>query len=90
VGRGRWNLAQPGAGRARARLFRPKAEDGAGTRGVTPFPRGPHVRESGRGQQRQWSTGGVNRPSVGENPAAGGLDGDSPPATRFWGNGQAL
>jgi hypothetical protein len=32
----------------------------------------------------------VNRPSVGENPAAGGLDSDSPTATRFWGNGQAL
>jgi hypothetical protein len=34
--------------------------------------------------------GGVNWPSAGENPAAGGLDGDSPPATRFLGNGQAL
>jgi hypothetical protein len=33
--------------------------------------------------------GGVNRPSAGENPAASGLGGDSPPVTRFLGNGQA-
>jgi hypothetical protein len=31
--------------------------------------------------------GGVNRPSAGENPAAGGLGGDSPPVARFSGNG---
>jgi hypothetical protein len=31
--------------------------------------------------------GGVNRPSAGENPAAGGLGRDSPPVTRFLGNG---
>jgi hypothetical protein len=31
--------------------------------------------------------GGVNRPSAGENPAAGGLGGDSPLVTRFLGNG---
>jgi hypothetical protein len=33
--------------------------------------------------------GGVNRPSAGENPAAGGLGGDSPSVTQFLGNGQA-
>jgi hypothetical protein len=33
--------------------------------------------------------GRVNRPSAGENPTAGGLGGDSPPVTRFLGNGQA-
>jgi hypothetical protein len=32
----------------------------------------------------------VNRPSAGENPVAGGLDGDSSSVTRFLGNGQAL
>jgi hypothetical protein len=31
---------------------------------------------------------GVNRPSRGENPAAGGFNGDSLPVTRFLGNGQ--
>jgi hypothetical protein len=30
--------------------------------------------------------GGMNRPSAGEDPAAGGLDGDSLPVTRFLGN----
>jgi hypothetical protein len=30
--------------------------------------------------------GGMNRPSAGEDPAAGGLGGDSPPVTRFSGN----
>jgi hypothetical protein len=44
----------PAGRRARAGAIapaqlRPKAEDGAGARGVTSFPRGPHVRESGRG-----------------------------------------
>jgi hypothetical protein len=29
--------------------------------------------------------GGVNRPSARENPAAGGLGGDSPPVARFSG-----
>jgi hypothetical protein len=60
-----------------------------GAQGTTSFPRGPRVRESGRGRQRQRLTGGANRPSAGRNPAAGGLDGDSPPATGFLGNGQA-
>jgi hypothetical protein len=31
----------------------------------------------------------VNRPPAGENPTASGLGGDSPPVTRFLGNGQA-
>jgi hypothetical protein len=28
----------------------------------------------------------MNRPSAGDDPAAGGLGGDSPPVTRFLGN----
>jgi hypothetical protein len=90
---GRGGESGPAERRARASAIAlaqlwPKAEYGAGARGVMPFPRGPHVRESerGGGGRRQRSTGGVNRPSAGENLATGGLDGDSPPATLFWGN----
>jgi hypothetical protein len=54
---------------------------------ATASPRGPHARESRRGGN---SANGRRRgePALrGENPAAGGLDGDSPPVTRFLGNG---
>jgi hypothetical protein len=36
---------------------RPTARNGAGARETTPFPRGPRVRESGRGRRRQRLTG---------------------------------
>jgi hypothetical protein len=78
-----------GGGGGKLAQLRPKAEDDTGVRGMTPFLRGPHVRESGRGERRQRSTGRVNRPSAGEKLAACGLGGDSPPVTRFLGNGQA-
>jgi hypothetical protein len=60
-GPGVQNPAQPCAG-ARAGASaptqpRPTARNGAGTREMTPFPRGPRVRESGRGRRRQRLTG---------------------------------
>ena len=87
------NLAQPGAGRALARGCAGLAVAQGGrrygrTRGTT-SPHGPHARERGRGETAPAVDGGVNRPSVGENPAASGLGGDSLPVTRFLGNGQA-
>jgi hypothetical protein len=86
------DLAQPGAGRARARgCAGPAAAQGGRRRGRvrgTASPRGPHARESGRGGGTAPAVdGGVNRPSAGENPVAGGLSGDSSPVTRFLGNG---
>jgi hypothetical protein len=84
------NLAQPGAGRREC--ADPAAAQGGrrcGRARVMPSPRGPHDRESGRGETAPTVDGGVNRPSAGENPAASGLGGDSPPVTRFLGNGQA-
>jgi hypothetical protein len=54
-----------------------------GRAGMTPSPRDPHASESGRGRNGATVDGGVNRPSAGENPAAGGLGGDSPSVTRF-------
>jgi hypothetical protein len=51
---GRGGESGPAERRARASAIAlaqlwPKAEYGAGARGVMPFPRGPHVRESERG-----------------------------------------
>jgi hypothetical protein len=45
------------------------------------------AKAEGRGGNGAMVDGGVNRPSAGENPAAGGLGGDSPPVARFSGNG---
>jgi hypothetical protein len=61
AGGGGRNPAQPGAG-ARGGVSMPAqprrtARNGAGARETTPFPRGPHVRESGRGRRRQRLTG---------------------------------
>jgi hypothetical protein len=66
----------------------PKAGDGAGARGGRRL-RGAHMpeRAEGGGGTVPAVDGGVNQPSAWENPAAGGLGGDSPPVTRFLGNG---
>jgi hypothetical protein len=80
------------AGRRARGCADPAAAQGGRRRGRargTTSPRGPHARERGRGGTAPAVDGGVNRPSAGENPAAGGLGGDSPPVTRFLGNGQA-
>jgi hypothetical protein len=92
VGRGGGELAQPSAKRARARVRRPSCGPGQGT---------ARAREgngvvAGRTLQREWKgertalavDGGTNRPSAGEDPAAGGLGGDSPPVARFLDNVQ--
>jgi hypothetical protein len=44
---------------------------------------GPLVSERGGGKRRCGQTAWANRPSEGEGPAAGGLDGGLPPVTRF-------
>ena len=91
VGRG-WFSAQPGARRARARApaqLRPAGGETARARGSNGVTAGPPVNESGGETASRFH--GAGEPAVRgeENPAAGGLDGDSPPATRFLGNGQA-
>jgi hypothetical protein len=63
--------------------------NGAGARETAPLPKGPRVRDSGRGRRRQRLTGQGESADRGENPATGGFDGDSPPTTRFLGIGQA-
>jgi hypothetical protein len=50
---------------------------------------GPTCQRERKGGTAPAVDSGVNRPSAGENPATGGLGGDSPPVTRFLGNGQA-
>jgi hypothetical protein len=60
-GLGGRNLAQPGAG-ARGGASapaqpRPTARNDTGARETTSLPRGPRVRESGRGRRRQRLTG---------------------------------
>jgi hypothetical protein len=78
-----------------------RARAGARLRRLSCGPRRETVRARERDDVSTWPTrqrerkgetapaidGGVNRPSVGENPAASGLGGDSPPVTRFLGNG---
>jgi hypothetical protein len=85
-------LAQPGAGRARARLRRPSCGPRRKTARACEGDAvsvGPTRQREREGETAPTVDGGVNRPSAGENPATGGLGGDSPPATRFLGNGQA-
>jgi hypothetical protein len=50
---------------------------------------GPTRQREREGETAPTVDDGVNRPSAGENPAADGLEGDSPLVTRFLGNGQA-
>jgi hypothetical protein len=83
-------LAQPGAPHAGANSptqLRPKVGDGMGARERRRL-RGAHTPERAEGGRTASAVdGGMNRPSAGEDPAAGGLGGDSPPVTRFLGNG---
>jgi hypothetical protein len=88
------NPAQPNAGARASTSVQPwpMVRNGTGARETVPFPRGPRVRESGRGRRRQRLTGRgepADHGGGGGNSAAGGIDGDSPPATRFLGIGQA-
>jgi hypothetical protein len=84
-------LAHPGAsarGDALAAQLRPTGEGdgaGAGSDGVTV---GPPVSESGGGKRRRGLTARANRPSGGEKPAAGGLDGGLPSVARFLVHGE--
>jgi hypothetical protein len=49
---------------------------------------GPTCQRERKGERTASAVdGGMNRQSAGEDPAAGGLGGDSPPVTRFLGNG---
>jgi hypothetical protein len=82
-------LAHPGRERARGRAYDPAA---AHERGETARVReddgvaaGPLVSESGGGggKRRCGQTAWANRPSEGEGPVAGGLDGGLPPVARF-------
>jgi hypothetical protein len=85
------NPAQPGAGRARARLRRPSygpwRETARAREGRRRF-RGAHVPERvGGGDAPTVDGAGRTGRPLGRKPAAGGLDGDSPLSTRFLGNG---
>jgi hypothetical protein len=92
VGRegGFWpNQAQRARGREGAGPVAAQGGRRRGRVGMTLSPWGPHTSESRRGGGRNSATvdGGVNRPSAGENPAAGGLGGDLPPVAWFSGSG---
>jgi hypothetical protein len=93
VGRGGGSGPAGRRARAGARLRQPSC----GPRRETTWAREGDVVSVGPTRQRVGKgggtapavDGGVNWPSAGDNPAAGGLGGDSPPVTRFLGNGQA-
>jgi hypothetical protein len=87
VGRGE-NSGPAGCRGARRPSTAPRARDGAGTRENGVVVTGPRARESGRGDGVSGRRAGANRPTRGQNPAAGGFNGDSPPVTRFLGIGQ--
>jgi hypothetical protein len=75
---------------ALAAQLRPTGEgDGAGAREQRRH-RGPtRQRERrGGGKRRYGLTARANRPSGGEKPTAGGLDGGSPPVARFLVHGE--
>jgi hypothetical protein len=76
-------------GRERAGPARPQGRETAWAREKTTSWSQAHA--PGRAGGETASTGdgaGANRPTHGENPAAGGFNGDSPPVTRFLGIGQ--
>ena len=91
VGRGGFSV-QPGAAHARARApaqLRPKAGETARAResdGITAGPTRQRERRGGTAPRFD----GAGEPVVrgGENPATGGLGGDSPPVARFLDNGE--
>jgi hypothetical protein len=73
---------------ALAAQLRPTGEgDGAGARERWRH-RGPTRQRERRGKQRYSLTARANRSSGGEKPAAGGLDGGSPPVARFLVHGE--
>jgi hypothetical protein len=79
------------AQRARARApaqLRPKARRRRGRAGADAVAAGPHVSESGGGNDATVRRRGRTGRPRGRNPAAGGLGGDSPPVTRFLDNGE--
>jgi hypothetical protein len=87
LGEGFWpNLGASARAGALSAQWRPKSEgETARVREGRRRRRGPHVpeRERGKREQRQVD-GGENEPAVrGEDPAAGGLGGGSPPGARF-------
>ena len=79
-------MAHPGASAragALAAQLRPTGEgDGAGARGRRRRC-GPTRQRERRGGRRYGQTAWANRPSEGEGPVAGGLDGGLPPVARF-------
>jgi hypothetical protein len=86
-------LAHPGASAragALAAQLRPTGEgDGAGARGRRRRCGPTRQRERrGGGKQRYGPTAWANRPSGGETPVAGGLDGGLPPVARFLVHGE--
>jgi hypothetical protein len=89
-GGGGGNLVQPGAGRDCAGLATAQGGKRRGrARGDVVSARPTHQREwEGETAPTVDGAGRTGRPR-GRKPAAGGLDDDSPAATRFLGNGQA-
>jgi hypothetical protein len=79
-------------GHTRARARRPSTAHDEKRRGCArKRHRGHEAHAPGRagGETASAADGaGANRPTRGENPAAGGFNGDSPPVTRFLGIGQ--
>jgi hypothetical protein len=85
-------LAQPSAERARARVRRPSCgprQETARAREGDGVAAGPTRQRERKGERTASAVdGGTNRPSAAEDPAAGGLGGDSPPVARFLDNVQ--
>jgi hypothetical protein len=73
----------PGREHARGRACGPRARETARARRDDGVAAGPLVSESGGGERRYGLTAWANRPSGGERPVAGGLDGGLPPMARF-------
>jgi hypothetical protein len=84
VGRGEFRPSRAWA-RARGRASWPSTAHG---RETAPWSRA-HAPETAGGETASAADGGgVNRPTRGEKPPAGGFNGDSPPVARFLGIGQ--
>jgi hypothetical protein len=90
MGRGDFRPSQ--ARGTRARGHRPSCGPRAGRRrgraGATASPWGPLVSEGGGGNGAAGRRRGEPAVRGEENPAAGGLDGDSPPVARFLVHGE--
>ena len=90
MGRGDFRPSQARGTRAQGRRpsYGPRARETARARGSDGVTAGPLVSESGGGTTPRFD--GAGEPAVcgEENPAAGGLDGDSPPVARFLVHGE--